>query len=365
MRLDTLTRILDHQGPFASAMLDVSRTTEDAGRLLGLRGRAARTELAAAGAPDGVAAALAQRLAEPTGTPGETGRFVVASEAGGVLVDETLPGWSGSEVLTWGPLPDVTAWLAYQDCAVPVLVVLADHVGADLHHYAAWGRGPATTRTVDGSTENIAKVPDGGAARADLQSRTEEIWRGNAREVAAEIERTATGSELPLVVLAGDPRARHDIRAALSPQVAERLVETDHGGRADGATAATLVGEVDAAVRDSVVERHLREVRRLEERIGKDTAVAVGLPQVLNAAVMGGIDTVVIDGDRAASAQVRPGDHPGLPLPDGVRSADAVRSDLLVLAAAAATGAEAVFAAPPELPDDGVAALLRWDQSPG
>ncbi|TDC48724.1 hypothetical protein E1212_20335 [Jiangella ureilytica] len=365
MRLDTLTRILDHQGPFASAMLDVSRTTEDAGRLLELRSRAARTELTEAGAPRGVAAALADRMAEPTGRPGETGRFVVASEADGVLVDETLPGWSGAEVLTWGPLPDVTAWLAYQDCAVPVLVVLADHVGADLHHHAAWGREPATTTIVDGSTENISKVPDGGLARADLQSRTDEQWRLNARAVAAEIERLAAATPPPLIVLAGDPRARHDIREALSPHLAERLVESERGSRADGAGMNSLTTEVDVAVTDAVARRRQDDIDRFQEHVGRQEAVAVGLGPVLEMAVMASIDTVVLDEDRAAGTLVRPADHPYLPLPDGVRSADSVRSDLLVLAAAAATGAGAVFAAPPDLPEDGVAALLRWDRPPG
>jgi hypothetical protein len=367
MRLDTLARLLDHQGPFASALLDVSRTTEDAARLLTLRSRAARTELAAAGAPKALAAAVVDRMTEPTGEPGATGRFVVASAADGVLVDETLPQWTGPGVLTWGPLPDVTAWLAYQDTAAPVLVVLADHVGADLHQYAAWGREPAAIHVVDGTTENIAKVPDGGQARADLQSRTDEQWRFNARAVVAEIERLA-GTEPPLIVLAGDPRARHDIRHCLSPQIAEHLVETDHGSRAEGAATETLTAEVDAAVVAADARRRQGEVERFEEHLGRQQAVAVGLGPVLDMAAMAGIDTVVLDENRAAGHDVRPADHPYLPLPDGVRSAAAVRSDLLVLAAAAATGAQAVFTGPaPQpapLPDDGVAALLRWDQPP-
>lgn len=152
MRLDPLTRILDHPGPFASALLDVSRTTEDARQRLVLRGRAARTELAASGAPDDVAEEVVERLLEPTGTPGETARYVVAGRDG-VVVDETLPGWAGHEVLTWGPLPDATAWLAHRETAVPVLVVLADQAGADLVHSAAWGRTPAVVHAVDeGST---------------------------------------------------------------------------------------------------------------------------------------------------------------------------------------------------------------------
>ncbi|SDT72563.1 hypothetical protein [Jiangella sp. DSM 45060] len=362
MRLDPLTRILDHPGPFASALLDVSRTTEDARRLV-LRGRAARTELAASGAPDDLAEEVVERLLEPTGTPGETARYVVAGRDG-VVVDEPLPGWAGHEVLTWGPLPDTTAWLAYQECAVPVLVVLADHVGADLHHSTAWGRTPSTVHTVDGSTENLSKVPDGGMARADLQSRTDELWRFNARAVVAELERLA-GSEPPLIVLAGDPRARHDVRSGLPAHVAEQVVEVERGSRADGAVNEAFVAEVDAAVRRTVDERRRRAAERLEERLGRRYAVAVGLADVLDMTVQAGVDTVVLDEERAAGRTVRPADHPYLPLPDGVLAAPAVRSDLLVLAAAAATGAGAVLTAPPLLPDDGVAALLRWDRPDG
>ncbi|PZF82137.1 baeRF2 domain-containing protein [Jiangella anatolica] len=359
MRLHPLTRILDHPGPFASALLDVSRTTEDARQQLLLRGRAARTELAAFGAPDDVAEEVVERLLEPTGMPGDTARYVVAGRDG-VVVDETLPGWTGPEVLTWGPLPDATAWLAYRECDVPAIVVLADHVGADLHHSTAWGRAPSTVHTVDGSTENLSKVPDGGLARADLQGRTDEQWRFNARAVVSELERLA-GSEPPLIVLAGDPRARHDVRAGLSPHIAEQVVEVERGSRADGARNEAFAAEVAAVAERTVAARREQAAARLEEHLGRHYAVAVGLADVLTMTVQAGVDTVVLDRDRAADVTVRPADHPYLPLPDGVHTAPAVRSDLLVLAAAAATGAEAVFTAPKVLPDDGIAALLRWD----
>ncbi|WP_116946766.1 baeRF2 domain-containing protein [Jiangella endophytica] len=361
MRLDTLTHVLDHQGPFASALLDVSRTTEDARQRLVLRGRAARTELAASGAPDAVAEEVVERLLEPTGTPGETARFVVAGRDG-VLVDDLLPHWSGHEALTWGPLPDATAWLAYRDLAVPVLVVLADQAGADLIHCASWGREPAVVHTVDGGIEHAA---DGGPARADLRGRTDELWRFNARVVVADLERLA-GTEPPLIVLAGDPRARHDIRTGLPQHVAEQVVEVERGSRAEGAANEAFVAEVDAAVERTVDERQRRTAARLEEHLGRQYAVAVGLADVLDMTVQAGVDTVVLDEERAAGHTVCPADHPYLPLPDGVHAAPAVRSDLLVLAAAAATGAGAVFTAASLLPDDGVAALLRWDRpAPG
>lgn len=356
MRLDALSRILDHRGPFASALLDVSRTTEDARQRLELRGRAARTELTTSGAPEAVAEEVVERLMEPAGTPGETGRFVVAGRDG-VLVDELLPRWSGREALTWGPLPDATAWLSYRETAVPVLVVLADQAGADLLHCAAWGREPAVVHVVDGG-ESPA---DAGPGRADLQGRTDELWRFHARAVVAEVERLA-GTEPPLIVLAGDPRARHDVRTGLPQHVAEQVVEVERGSRADGVANEAFTAEIDAAVERTADERRQQAAARLEEHLGRQYAVAVGLADVLDMTVQAGVDTVVLDEERAAGRTVRPADHPYLPLPDDVRSAPAVRSDLLVLAAAAATGAEAVFTAASPLPDDGVAALLRWDR---
>ncbi len=101
------------------------------------------------------------------------------------------------------------------------------------------------------------------------------------------------------------------------------------------------------------------------ERLAGSEPPQIVLADVLDMTVRAGVDTVVLDEERAAGRSVRPADHPFLPLPDGVPAAPAVRSDLLVLAAAAATGAEAVFTAPSLLPDDGVA-LLRWDRpAPG
>ncbi|TDE02568.1 hypothetical protein [Jiangella asiatica] len=359
MRMNALAGILDHEGPYASALFDVSRTTEDARQKFDLRARAARSRLDEAGAPAAVSDAVVERLLEPTGVPGKAGRFVVATP-GGVEVDETLPNWAGTEVLTWGPLPDVTSWLAYRDSTAPVVVVVADRIGADLYCYRAWGDDPELTRTVDGRTLHVSKVPDGGMARADLQNPTEEVWRGNAREVAAEIERVCE-TDPWLVVLAGDPRAKHEIRAAVGPSIAHRLVEAEHGSRAEGSSPDTLHADVDAAVRRAVDDRRHAAVRRLEEHAGRDSAVAVGLPDVLDAAVQRSLDTVVLDGERSAARTVRPADHPDLPLPRTARSAAELRADLLVLAAAASSSAEVVFAGAEMLPDDGVAAMLRWD----
>ncbi|WP_026874536.1 Vms1/Ankzf1 family peptidyl-tRNA hydrolase [Jiangella gansuensis] len=358
MHLTTLAGLLEHEGPFASALFDVSRTTEDARQQFELRARAARGRLAEAGAPADVSEALLDRMLEPARVPGDAGRFVVAT-ADGVQIDETLPNWAGDEVLTWGPLPDVTAWLAYRDATAPVVVVVADRVGADLYCYRAWGEEPELTRTVEGTHQHISKVPDGGMARSDLQSRTEEVWRGNAREVSAAIEQVCA-AEPSLVVLAGDPRARHEIRAAVGPAVARRLVEAEHGSRADS-SAKKLHADIDAAVRAAVVDRQLGTIRRLEEHIGRHNAVALGVGKVLDAAVQGSIETLVLDGDTAGKRTVRPADHPDVPLPAAARSAPELRADLLVLAAAAPGSAEAVFAGPTLLPDDGVAAMLRWD----
>lgn len=101
-------------------------------------------------------------------------------------------------------------------------------------------------------------------------------------------------------------------------------------------------------------------MREFEQRRGRDEAVAVGKDAVLDAFVRGQVDTLLLDPEKAREGTVEPSRYQGLTLP----SASPQRRDLALFAAAALTSAS-VVTAPTLLPDDGVAALLRWDQQSG
>ena len=63
MNLDFIRPLYEHTGPWASVYLDASRDTEDGARVVELRWRAAREQLAKAGA-DEATLALFHRLYE-------------------------------------------------------------------------------------------------------------------------------------------------------------------------------------------------------------------------------------------------------------------------------------------------------------
>lgn len=356
--LDRLAAMLDRPGPFCTVLRDVTRNSEDSQHQIELAMRGIGERLISEGAPRGVVDEVTGLFLERQRTHGSAGRFVVASTQD-VLADEVLAQWEAPEVATFGPLPDVTAWLAHKEDSSPVLVIRADKEGADLAWYGSWDHDrPDEQRRVDGETHHLNKVPDGGWAMSDLQSHTEEVWRRNARRVASELDRMA-GAEPPLIVLGGDPGATYEIREALGPRVRSSVVEAEHGSRAAGSSERTFRAEIGDLVRDVLIDRRLTAVREYQERVGQGRSVAQGLGDVLDYCAMGQVETVLVDPDAAMQTHVRPAEHPGLVLGSTAAEDSDVRGDMAALAAAAVTGADATFVGSATLGGAEVAALLR------
>jgi hypothetical protein len=321
-----------------------------------LRWRAAREELAGHGAADELLDAIEPLFVEPTHVPGPVSRLIVAA-GGDVRVDDLVPDHVDPGVVAYGDLPDLTTWIELQDSAVPILLVVADREGADLEVYRALAEQPVERQEIHGQTVHIHKVPVGGWAHLRYQHHTEEVWRRNARQVSEEIEHHVSHG-LGVVVLAGDVRARAEISDALGGRAADSLIEIEAGGRAEGASREALDEAVREAVAGVVTERRLGVLREFEQRRGRNEAVAVGTDAVMDAFVRGQVETLLLDPAKAREGTVDPAKYPGIAMP----SASPQRRDLALIAAAALTSAAVVTAGPTLLPDDGVAALLRWDQ---
>jgi hypothetical protein len=364
----SLKIVLDHPGPYASAYVDVGRDTEDAAKQVELRSRAIGEGLVVQGCPGSLADRVVDRLREPTGAPGPAARMIVAA-GDDIVLDDVVLRPSGAETMTWGPLPDVTAWTADHDgMPGPVLQVLADREGADLTLFQNWPGTAIAEEHVHGETLHITKVGVGDWAHLNYQRRSENVWRRNAQEVAGEIAALAERG-VAWVALAGDLRAVGDIREALSEPVRGLLVELEAGGRAEDGSEPELDEAMDRAALDVVGRRKAAVADELAEQRQHDGAVA-GLGPVLDALAQGQARTVVLDPPTLREQEVRLRDHPGIPAAPGSDRGAALRADLLVLAHAARTDADAVVTSDPDVASphpepgrllhDGVAAILRW-----
>ena len=90
--------------------------------------------------------------------------------------------------------------------------------------------------------------------------------------------------------------------------------------------------------------------------------VARGREDVVQAFVLGQVETLVLDQRAARELTVRPASYPGLAVP-GTVGDDTLPADRVLVAAAAATDAEVVLLPAERSKGQGVAALLRWDQT--
>jgi hypothetical protein len=359
MKTDSLASIYSDPGPFASAYLEVSRDQEQGDRIVELGVRAVGEELAEQGAPLEVVSDVQERLLRSTGQPAPISRCVVASERG-VLFDELTRSHHTQPVATWGPLPDLVAWLRDKSRQIPFVLALVDHEGGDITTYSADDMEPEREASVGEPSKYEHKVRGGGWSHLNWQRSAETIWAKNAAEVAAEIERQVRNGP-QLVILAGDVRSRGQVIADLPDTIAADVVVLDRAGRpVDGGDDA-LAKDVESALRDVVVSRQLKLVHELKERMGRGQSMAIGVRDVADAFVRGQVDQLLLDPVAAADVTLRPSDHLGLAL--GINTPEEeLRADQALIAAACLTDADIAVATAATMGGAPVAALLRWSQ---
>jgi len=361
MNLGKLKPVYAHDGPFISVHLDVSRDTEDAAHQIETRWAKMRAELSTAGAADTVLDRVGELVTQPTHVPGEARRTVVMSDDE-VLLDDVRSGHGAAdETAEYGPLPELTAWLEQLDGELPFVLAVTDREGAEVEMYRAVSRPPAEHEEVEGNTLHINKVQAGHEAHKQFQRHTEEQWRHNAEEVAEVIRRLWAEHGPRVVIVAGEVRARAEVRSVLEDGGDLLVEEVEGGGRAAGSSQDALWSDVTA-----VLGRLIHAEREdLIEALGAGTvpgqSVARGLRNVLETLVQGQVGRLVLDLDSARTQTVHPEDYPGLPLPRSAGEAGRLRADQALLAAAAATDADLSLLPEQAVGSQGVAAFLRWE----
>lgn len=360
MRVEQLRDVVTHDGPFATVRLDASRTTEDAAHQNELRWRDASARLAEMGADDATVATVGAAVLDSPPPVGDASRAVVAAH-GELLVNEVLPGPPGPQVYRFSDLPYLMPLLSVSG-PVSYVVVVADKAGGWLEGADRQGR-PIERQVVRGSDHPVHQVGGGGRAHKSIEARAEETVHHNARELAAEVARTAGRLAADVLVVVGETQARSRLVAELPEQIRAAAVELDMDARAAERDRAALAQAVQRLVGETRAYRELDAVDRLRTGLAHGTATD-GLAAVTEALRMGQVETLLVTDPVLAGRTVHVGDDP---TQVDTRPADDTRerrADEALPAAAIATSADVLVVADGQAGDtpvaDGVAALLRF-----
>jgi hypothetical protein len=362
-----LERTYARRGPFATVYLDATRATETGARELDVRWKDVRVDLAARGADDATLEAIEQAIGGDLGTPGRHGLVVVAAD-GELCFSAVLRDPPATTSASWSPLPHLMPYLAQRASEVPHIVVVADRTGADV--YLVGADGGEQEQTVTGSaTYPLHRTGADQWDERQFQHRVENNWETNAADVADAVRRLHASNPVPLIVVAGDVRARSMISDALGAIHGTSVRVVEHGGRAAGASADSL----QHAVLDEVLRHVWRERRavleHLRDNLGRHEYAAAGVAAVVAALRMAQVDTLVISDEPSSTlrAWIGPGatdfgldDAEAADL--GVTSIEHERLDAALIRAVHGTGAQLVVTPGGHdyLPD-GIGALLRYD----
>jgi hypothetical protein len=361
-----LTRIrpvFEQTGPFVTVHVEVGRTTPTGQDEQESRWTRIRHDLEHAGAEADLTATIGERVLENTHLPGEVRRTIVATRER-VVFDDVQPGRSAHpEVLDHGDLPDLAAWLAAEDQAVPFVLAVVNREGADIEVHRAVAKPPQDRETVEGETFHITKVPQGDWAQKQFQQTAENVWHHNARLVAEEVRSLARTHGTRAVLVAGEVRARAEVRHALDQHGLQELgavIEVESGGRAAGSSDEALWAEVQQRLAGMTAAADAEVANRLDEARGRGEGAATGLDEVLGVLAKAQVERLVVDLDAVRDEVVSPGRHPGLALPEPAASAEQLPADRVLVAAAALTDAQLTLLPAAMARGGGVSALLRW-----
>lgn len=375
MNVSFLEPVFAAPGPYATVCADVTHTTESADAELELRVRALAEQLAEQGAPEAVVEAVRGRLLEGNegGEAGTLrGRAVVAAADGSVVLDEVLADAPAQEFASWSPHPDVLPLLRQLASRIPHVVVIADRVGADIVAVGDSGQQAEATQ-VEGDDFHMRKVKVGGWAHNTYMHTAENQWEENLGRVADEVDDLVRRLPVRFVLAAGDVRARQIFSDKAAAAWADLVVSIEEGGRAAGADREPVARRAA----ELVAEHEARDIARAVEQIqaaGAHGLAVTGTPAVVEALRKGQVETLLIADPFDADATLLVGNGP-LELGVDQHDMDAlgvhgqvVPAGSALVAAAVASAAGLIVVPQAALPDQPVAAVLRYTDdstSPG
>ncbi|MCK8679571.1 baeRF2 domain-containing protein [Streptomyces lichenis] len=376
MQLSFLTSLFDRPGPWASIYLDTSVIDESAAERRELQAREACQDLLGQGCDQDTARAVYEALTSGR-PPHEQGRAVFAAH-GEVVLDPPLSRrpLAPAEV-TWAALPRLGPLLDLAAAEPVCLVAYIDRTGADLEL-----RGPGGERlagTVQGRDWPVHRTASADWSERHFQTSVENTWEENARTIAEAVAECEHETGADLIVLAGDARERRSVHDRLPADVRPLAVESEHGGRADGAGTRLLDEDVEAAREEHLrrtADQELDRFRSARSDTGGGPSAAEGVPALVEAAREHRIAELLVrtegpDAHREVWVGAEP-DQIAVRRSDthylGERDPLPARADDALLRSAVMAGAEVLRVRPEddeEVPVGGLGALLRWPYAEG
>ncbi|NHC13363.1 baeRF2 domain-containing protein [Motilibacter deserti] len=365
-RLSHLRDLYSAKGPFVTAYLDATRSTETGAHEVELRWRAQREQLAEAGAPDELLDALEPVATAPTGVPGDN-TLVLVGAGTEVLFSSAVPGRI-PERASYAPVPDLGPLALTLGQTLPYVLVHIDRTGADIDVVGPLGQSEQHTE-VKGGEHHISKVHAGGWSYRRYEHRAENLWESNATDVAKQIDTILAETSIPLLAVTGDTRANELFQQHLGTRGKEAVVTLDSGGRAAGSDEQAVQEDVRQAIAAKVVRDTQDQVELFREQTGAGHGGALtGRAEVVGALQKAQVDTLIVTPDFDDDTTVYVGPDPSQIAVDeaelkamGVDDGFAARADAALLRATIATDAHVIVVPKGRLQlQDGVGALLRY-----
>ncbi|KQX07642.1 MULTISPECIES: baeRF2 domain-containing protein [unclassified Leifsonia] len=279
--------------------LDMSVDTSDPPSVRDERRKSVLDRLTRAGSPQSDLDAVVDVLATADYGSSPVCLFLLVRN-GEILIEEVLPGIAQqSEIVSYGPLPDVTPILKAQPLDFTYLTVETSRDGGEVRLFRAGSRLPETESHVQGRTDTLHKVKGGGWRHDHMQNHAEEIWRQTQAQLAGRIDEIVRTRGPRLLVVAGDIRARQLVENELSEAsraiLAVEPTNTRAGGSTDEALTERVNAEIERILHDD--KQAILDLLALHEGRG-DKLVELGMGAVVAALAAGQAATVILDSDR-------------------------------------------------------------------
>lgn len=361
--LQEYAELLTGDGPWCTIHAEVSTGTVDTLEATEVLGGNLARMAAEAGAGKEATAAIERITWSAEGVPAPVSRFVLV-QGGDVVMNEVLPAAPAQPLVRVGPIPDLIPLAEHLGGDALYLEVEVERADAEMRLQRASLRVPVAEQELHGSTENLSKVPSGGWSQGRYQRRTEEIWRRNGAEVAAEVDRRIEDAAIELVVLSGDERAVEKVRSQLGERAASLTRTVAMNSAAAGADRERYAHEVQLLLDELVARRQAKLLERMKE--GGGTLAARGWGEVVRALQEARVDTLFLSPPAVAERTILAlGAAPWLASTD----TEALSAPVLgqadpasaLVRAAVLTDADTVLVPTGVLDGGEAAALLRWE----